>query len=312
MTQHIPFTYLVTFTHPDTLEKFYYYGSKYGKDCHPNDLWTTYFTSSKEILSLIEQFGKDVFTATIRRTFPGDPKRCVQFETNVLRRLNVIHNPKWLNKSFGPYYLKTPGQNAGKVVMSNPKTEKHRYVNQEDVNEFVNKGWEFGYPEYRKGRKIMHLPSTGEQKQFPVSEISLMASLGWVLGYPEEVNKKKSEARKAYMATLTDEERSKLGFGNPDRVSKSKGKPSAAKGRKKIHHPVTGEMTSVPKEKLEEYLSNGWLLGESSWSKEKKSKTNGRHERKPLTKEQRLAMSERTKKQIAEKGHPRSNKTNIL
>ena len=47
----IPFTYLIK--HIPTNR--YYYGSRYGKECHPKDLWTTYFTSSKKVKALIRK-----------------------------------------------------------------------------------------------------------------------------------------------------------------------------------------------------------------------------------------------------------------
>jgi hypothetical protein len=48
----IPFTYLLK--HIPT--KKYYYGVKLKKGCHPNDLWTKYFTSSKIVKSLIKKY----------------------------------------------------------------------------------------------------------------------------------------------------------------------------------------------------------------------------------------------------------------
>jgi len=45
VSNKIPFTYLVT--QKSTGKR--YYESKYGKNCHPSDIGTKYFTSSKEI-----------------------------------------------------------------------------------------------------------------------------------------------------------------------------------------------------------------------------------------------------------------------
>jgi len=39
----------------------YYIGCRYAKGCHPGDLWETYYTSSKRIHKLIEDYGKDSF-----------------------------------------------------------------------------------------------------------------------------------------------------------------------------------------------------------------------------------------------------------
>lgn len=40
----------------------YYIGCRYAKGCHPNELWKTYFTSSKRIHKLIQEFGYDSFS----------------------------------------------------------------------------------------------------------------------------------------------------------------------------------------------------------------------------------------------------------
>jgi hypothetical protein len=53
----IPFTYLVK--HVPTNR--YYYGVKIKKGCHPYDLWTKYFTSSKKVKGLIKRYGKKSF-----------------------------------------------------------------------------------------------------------------------------------------------------------------------------------------------------------------------------------------------------------
>jgi hypothetical protein len=50
----IPFTYLIK--HIPTGRN--YYGVRYKKGCHPNDLWLKYFTSSKKIKGLIKKYGK--------------------------------------------------------------------------------------------------------------------------------------------------------------------------------------------------------------------------------------------------------------
>ncbi|AEW24338.1 hypothetical protein F371_gp066 [Escherichia phage PhaxI] len=43
----------------------FYYGCRYSKDCHPDDLWATYFTSSFPVKSLIEENGLEFFETKI-------------------------------------------------------------------------------------------------------------------------------------------------------------------------------------------------------------------------------------------------------
>jgi hypothetical protein len=90
----IPFTYLVK--HIPTNR--YYYGVKFKKGCHPNDLWTKYFTSSKKVKSLIRKYGKKSFLFEVRKTFKTQ-KQARKWEHKVLRRMKVIYRDDFLNLS---------------------------------------------------------------------------------------------------------------------------------------------------------------------------------------------------------------------
>ena len=90
----IPFTYLLK--HIPTNK--YYYGVKLKKGCHPNDLWTKYFTSSKKVKGLIRKYGKKSFLFEIRKTFKTQ-KQAREWEHKVLRRMKVIYRDDFLNQS---------------------------------------------------------------------------------------------------------------------------------------------------------------------------------------------------------------------
>jgi hypothetical protein len=104
MIKSIPFTYLLK--HISTNK--YYYGVRFKKGCHPNDLWTKYFTSSKKVKGLIKRYGKKSFIFEIRKTFKT-PQKALNWEYKVLKRLKVIHRNDFLNltdnKSVDPKYL---------------------------------------------------------------------------------------------------------------------------------------------------------------------------------------------------------------
>lgn len=87
----MPYTYLIGWSDLN----LYYYGVRFAKDCSPNDLFKTYFTSSKRVKKTILEYGNpDIIQ--IRRTFK-DAKNARIWEHKVLKRLKVINNPKWLN-----------------------------------------------------------------------------------------------------------------------------------------------------------------------------------------------------------------------
>ena len=90
------FTYHIY--HPSTNK--HYYGARWKPGCHPNDLWTTYFTSSKKVHALIKEYGADSFVVEIRKTF-ADKTSCISWEQRVLKRLHVKRHDDWLNVAIG-------------------------------------------------------------------------------------------------------------------------------------------------------------------------------------------------------------------
>lgn len=96
MKDRIPFTYLL-YCRPTGQ---YYYGSRYGKHCHPSQLWTTYYTSSKIIKQLILEYGEDAFVVKITRTF-DKKEEAREWEHRFLCKVKASTNPIWLNQHNG-------------------------------------------------------------------------------------------------------------------------------------------------------------------------------------------------------------------
>jgi hypothetical protein len=87
------FTYLIGWKKYDR----WYYGVRYSKKCNPNDLWNTYFTSSKHVRQFRKEFGEpDVIE--VRHTFTSK-ESAVLWEERVLKKMNARSNEKWLNKN---------------------------------------------------------------------------------------------------------------------------------------------------------------------------------------------------------------------
>jgi hypothetical protein len=77
----------------------FYYGVRYAKNCSPSDLWKTYFTSSKKVAKLIEQYGKDTFVYEIRKVF-DDVEHAQNWEKKVLKRMRIPHRNDFLNHRY--------------------------------------------------------------------------------------------------------------------------------------------------------------------------------------------------------------------
>jgi len=103
-----------------------YVGVRYAKDCHPDDLFVTYFTSSKYVADYIKEHGlPDIIE--IRKKFTGEDRRqkAIIHEERVLKRLNVIGRQDYLNKHDGSAV--DPSKCAwskGKTKETNPSLAK--------------------------------------------------------------------------------------------------------------------------------------------------------------------------------------------
>lgn len=96
MSEYIPYTYLIRWTE----HNLWYYGveTKSVKSiAHPSNLWTTYFTSSKNVSALRKRIGEpDVIS--IRKTFKTSDE-AIKWEQKLLKRMKVWENEKSVNQA---------------------------------------------------------------------------------------------------------------------------------------------------------------------------------------------------------------------
>lgn len=116
------FTYFIKHIPTNT----FYYGACYSMKRTTQDFWVRYFSSSKEVAALIEEYGEDSFTYEIRRTFKT-AELALEWEKKVLRRMKVHLRSDFLNKNPGRGY----GFAVGKKHWAYGKTytEEHRENN---------------------------------------------------------------------------------------------------------------------------------------------------------------------------------------
>lgn len=89
----IPYTYLIGWSKYNT----YYYGVRYSASCNPDELWKTYFTSSKYVKHFFAEHGApDIID--VRKTFT-DSQSARMWEHKVLRRIKAVYRLDFLNKT---------------------------------------------------------------------------------------------------------------------------------------------------------------------------------------------------------------------
>lgn len=97
--EYKPYTYLIGWSKLNR----YYYGVEFKNSrvgcAHPNNLWTTYFTSSKTIQYMRSKYGEpDVIK--VRKIF-NNKHKAINWEREVLKRLKVLDSDKWINSNIG-------------------------------------------------------------------------------------------------------------------------------------------------------------------------------------------------------------------
>lgn len=126
----MPYSYLVGWSQYNK----YYYGARWANGCSSDDLWTTYFTSSKHVKDFRKKYGEpDIIQ--IRKIFDSADK-CREYEHKVLRRLNVLKEEKWLNKNIN-----------GRFLPYGPQKENH-IMNR--VKSFISNGKRKGVTAWNK------------------------------------------------------------------------------------------------------------------------------------------------------------------
>lgn len=112
----IPFTYYLL--HKPTGKQ--YYGVRTAKGCHPDDLWTKYFSSSPLVKELIEVYGKESFHVEIRKTFKNK-RDALLWERRVLIRLQASKSEYWLNRNNGGGAGSHTDETREKIKINNAK-----------------------------------------------------------------------------------------------------------------------------------------------------------------------------------------------
>lgn len=201
MDIYTPFTYCITFK--PTGQR--YYGVRTKKNCHPSELWTQYFTSSKKIKKLIEIHGLDAFDFEIRKTFTTK-SAAIEWEYRALKRLKVLDSDHWLNENIGgkEFVTKDKLTEEHKQNVANAQRGKKKKPCSEERKRKISDARK-GQPAHNKGkpmseeqRKLLSAARKGSKSSDETKAKIGAASLGRTKS--PEARAMMSEKRKAYWA----------------------------------------------------------------------------------------------------------------
>ena len=146
----MPYTYSITHLETNT----HYYGARFVKTAKPEDLGTTYFSSSRALKRLIKLEGKDAFKFKVRRIFDTKDAAAI-WEHKFLTRVNAAGSSNWFNLTNG--FVTAPFDATGikrteltKRRMRKPKSPEHKAKLAKHLSEART------IPEWTKERKQKH------------------------------------------------------------------------------------------------------------------------------------------------------------
>jgi len=169
------YTYLIKCT----INNKFYYGVRWGNKVPPSeDLWIKYFTSSKVIKNLINQYGKDAFLFEVRKIFTTK-QEAITWEETVLRRLKVLKSSDtWLNKCISKAIrydvhprkgVKVSEETKEKISKSNkgkPKFTEKDKLNM-SINRTGSKHWNYGNKWSEESKNKNKLSNQKTRKENP-------------------------------------------------------------------------------------------------------------------------------------------------
>jgi hypothetical protein len=102
-----------------------YYGYRSANKVSPeDDLWKVYFTSSKRIKELREQYDDADFVASVDKTFKS-AEEAHEYETKFLTENDCVHSDDWLNGSCFPVFNGNKGRKHTEASIKN-MSEAHK------------------------------------------------------------------------------------------------------------------------------------------------------------------------------------------
>lgn len=131
----MPYTYLIGWT----AHNKWYYGVRYSEKSNDDDLWESYFTSSKYVHEYVEKWGNPDYIK-IRVKFKS-PKQAIRCEDRVIQKLQLYKKETFLNKAYsGAIYYDEDVRRKISESAKKPRSEAFREARSKAMKKLWNDG----------------------------------------------------------------------------------------------------------------------------------------------------------------------------
>lgn len=248
----IPYTYLIGWT---ALNKFYY-GVRYAKKCIPDELWKTYFSSSKVVKNMRTLHGEPNIIQ-VRKKFTSVTE-ARHWEHRVLKKLKVTKSDSWLNQTDNKSIAPMPG--SRNAMFGKTGNLSHRYGAKltEETKQQIGE---------KSKRKRGNMPAGFSEKMRDI-----------VTGRKHSVETKNKIKEKLTGRVLSEEHKKNISKNHADLSGDKnpffgKRHSEAAKAKMKqhrknlkwVHNPATSKRKLVEFSLVESFLTQGWKLGKGNY-----------------------------------------------
>jgi hypothetical protein len=244
-----PYTYLIGWPELDR----WYYGSRYAIGCDPSDLWVRYFTSSRQVADFRKVHGEPT-VRIIRKVFQ-DANSVRLWEHRVLKKLKVIYNDRWLNKTDNKAIAPMSGE-------LNPMFGKTGELS-----------FRWGSKHSKETKTIIGKKSRLKKGKMPDGFGEKMRKI--VTGRKLKESTKDNISKSLTGREFTEEHKSNISKNHADVANEKNpffGKTHSNEQREKWKESRTGKIwinngiksTLVDSEEIDSYLNNGWSKGRSN------------------------------------------------
>jgi len=187
--KYLAYTYLIKCPNGKS-----YYGYRSANKTSPeDDLWKHYYTSSKLIAELREQYSDDEFIATVDKTFET-AEEAYDYETKFLKENDCVNSDDWVNQQCFPVFNSNTGrehtEEAKRKMSEAGKRRKHTEETRRKLSEAAKrrKHTEETKRKMSESHKGKKMPERSEEHRRKLSESGKRRK------HTEETKRKMSES----------------------------------------------------------------------------------------------------------------------